>query len=232
MRERIFCIANSRKHGGHCIAGLTAQGKLIRLCGPSGAALNDADTDVGLMEQPRVLDELDVKLDRHIPDGHQSENWLISAGAIRVTSRPARSHWSGAIEKTCEPSSVVLGSNEASISAENAGALGRSLELIRPKDLRAKLRWRPGYPKPQFRALFGFRGAEYDLPITDPILERELRKDKVVLNEEMILPFPPCPRGGAFYATVSIGEEYQSGLCYKLIAAVFPVPWWLDRPRI
>jgi len=225
MRERILCIANSRKHQGHCIAGLTTRGKLIRLCGPSGAALSDADTDLGLMGQPRVLDELDVKLARPIPDGHQPENWLIADGALRVSSRKAPSHWGPSIEKAREPSSVILGNDQPVISAEDAVELGRSLELIRPKDLHFRMRWRPGLRIPRFRAAFRYRGAEYDLPVTDPSIERELRKDKDVLNEKMHLPFPRCPGGGDLYATVSIGEEYQDGMCYKLVAALFCVPW-------
>ncbi len=227
MRERILCIANSRKHGGHCIAGLTASGQFLRLCGPGGSALTDLDTDMGLMGQPRVLDELDVKLKRRIPDGHQSENWLVDGGSTRVVSRPAPSRWRQSIEKVSGPSSVVLGNDQALISAENARTLGRSLELIRPKDLRIGIRWRDGYRMPQFRGVFGFRGTEYDLPITDPILEREFRKDKEVLHEGVLFPFPSCPGGGALYATVSMGEEYQGGLCYKLIAALFFVPWWI-----
>ena len=64
MRERILCLANSRKLGGHCIAGLTAAGKFVRLCGPDGA-LTETDTDLGLRGQPRVLDELRESIARH-----------------------------------------------------------------------------------------------------------------------------------------------------------------------
>jgi hypothetical protein len=83
---------------------------------------------------------------------------------------------------------------------------------------------------PQFRGAFRYHRKEYDLPITDPTLEAEFRRDQEDLHEGRDFALP-IRTGLTWYATISIGEEFKNGFCYKLIAALFYIPWSLNPTR-
>jgi hypothetical protein len=193
--------------------------------------LTEVETELPFGGQIRVASEIDVKLLEHIPDGHQTENWLVDPSETRVVSLKASARWAEVLAAAREPDPVLLGNRDAKkIGAAEAGVLGRSLEIIRPKDVHWTMDgFRPnGLPK--FRVEFSFKGSKYDLPFTDPEIEATLRKLKEALHTGQPLRLPQPP-GAVLHATVSIGEELRDGICYKILAAVFFVPWWLSPRR-
>jgi hypothetical protein len=86
----VICLANSKKLGGWCIAGLRADG--------GGWVRPVADTDHGQLypghmklpdgSQPRALDLLRISLKEPRPLKSQPENWLVSAEPWRLWLGP------------------------------------------------------------------------------------------------------------------------------------------------
>ncbi len=81
--KTILCLANSRKHGGHCLAG-----KEIRADGQIGGwirpvrdreyeEISESERQYEDGSAPRVLDVIDVPLLDARPKDYQQENWLL-----------------------------------------------------------------------------------------------------------------------------------------------------------
>ena len=75
----MLCLANSRKPGGRCVAGLSSDGTWIRpVSTPESGALSHGQVMLG--EEGRQVEPLDavaVPVERPVPLPHQPENWLI-----------------------------------------------------------------------------------------------------------------------------------------------------------
>jgi hypothetical protein len=76
----IICLANSRKHGGHCVAGLRLDGGgWLR---PVGVAADGVlwpdDYTLTNGSEARTLDVIRVGLRTPRPAIHQPENWVIN----------------------------------------------------------------------------------------------------------------------------------------------------------
>src|SRR5216684_2031038 len=89
--HRLICLANSTKLGGHCVAGLRADGKgWIRPVSqlPDGdLSANQCTCSSGTVAAP--MDLLDVDVGRHRPVAHQQENWLVTEAPWNLVARPA-----------------------------------------------------------------------------------------------------------------------------------------------
>lgn len=212
---RLLCLANSRKLGGQCIAGLRLDGRgWIRPVSnfpdgtlyPSNYRLNDGST-------PQLLDIIEVGLEGPRPAQHQSENWLIDGTRWRLVRRPASRQEADMMWSHVTQGPALFGNCEDRV-AEGAN-VSHSLTIVRVQNLR----WRiTSYgEKRKTRALFRLRGALYDLAITDNTIEQGLRN-----LEEGIHPIDSAPGftpNQEVLLTISLGEPFE-GNCYKLIAAI------------
>lgn len=136
----ILCLANSRKMGGRCVAGLTGDGKWIRPV--------STDADGKLYQQHYVLDNgteasvLDVirlELDSARPAPHQHENWEISGKPWHYRGRLTGDRARGFLTRHAEPGPEVLGNRTDRVAyallVEHPAPA--SLALIQP----ASLQW-------------------------------------------------------------------------------------------
>jgi hypothetical protein len=210
-------LANSRKHNGRCIAGIELVGKApgdwIRpVSDRSGHEVNEWERNYEEGTDPQVLDVVSVPLLNEAPTGYQTENWLLNGEQYWI--KEGRLAWEDL--ELLESDQVQLWSNEASdsyhgvndrITSEVAAATGDSLRLIRVDDLRINVV--DGRYKRQVRANFTYLGARYDLGVTDPLVAREYLAK---VNGTYSI--------GEAYLAVSLGEEFDDGYCYKLVAAV------------
>jgi hypothetical protein len=215
---RIVCLANSRKHGGRCVAGkvLTddhSTGEWIRpVSGAEDGRLDPDDTAVDTGEMPALGDILRIRTGPRRNAGYPRENRLIGPGPWRRDGAwPAHRlddllDWPDTLWLNGHGSGD--GANDR-VPAEWAEARAtHSLVFIRPEKFAIHVRTGANGLK-QIRAGFSFRGESYRLPVTDEVVERAfLSRD-----------FGGYPIPGPVYLCVSLGEPCE-GFCYKLVAGV------------
>jgi hypothetical protein len=209
---RLICLANSRRDGGRCVAGIDLDsGRWIRPIPPRGGAIPEEKTFLsGKLFTP--LDVIELELDAPaFTTRFQCENRLMQNWNWRLAGLvDARD-----ILKYCNKEGIVLHSPGKTVEPSEMERLTperwTSLQLIHSAnvtfqpDPRIAIRW-------QARFSPGRSGPTYCLNITDPEATLRLnKKDKFK---------PEC------LLTVSLTEpkefkEYgKPELCYKLIAAV------------
>lgn len=223
--SEIICLANSRKRGGRCLAGLKTDGSgWVRPIGtgPDGALLPQHYHLGG--QDVRMLDSLDVDLSRPDPKPHQPENWLLARKwynpwhkPCRLAARRTTSEVRSLLESHLAPGPELLGCRRDRVQAESftQKPAQASLALVRPEQLRWLIKT-TGSGKRQTRALFTLAGAAYNLSLTDSAWEQRLGH----------LPLGTHERSAAgmdakddVLLTISLGEPFD-GSCYKLAAAV------------
>jgi len=215
----MVCLANSRKIGGRCVAGIrTDGGGWLRPIGdrkdgtlfPSEADLDDG-TEAG------VLDVVVVDVAEPRPSSYQPENWLLGPTQWRLMDRPARGKVLERLREHLVHGTALLGNTSDRIAAStfDSSPNESSLALIRPEEVRwiHTTNWRG---RPSARVRFKLSGADYDLSLTDPIWEDKVKakpegtyssSDLGISSEQDLM------------LTVSLGEPLN-GICYKFVAGV------------
>ncbi|HXB68252.1 MAG TPA: hypothetical protein VNY05_08415 [Candidatus Acidoferrales bacterium] len=221
--KRIVCLANSRKYSGRCIAGkeilANGYGKWIRpVSVRSTGEVSEGERRYQRGREPEVLDIVDIPMMRPAPMLYQTENHVIDAGRPwrktgeltvqdlgHLLDHPA-ALWSNG-------SSAHNGLNDR-VSQEEASGFDTSLCLIEPEGLTIGVHVEGAgiggsFGQRRVRAHFEYSGVPYILAVTDPITERAfLRK----ANGNYVL--------AAALICVSLGEPFDDGYCYKLVAAI------------
>lgn len=228
--RRIICLANSKKFKGRCLAGkLYTHGKIGGWIRPvsnrSDDSLNKLERQVGKDTEPQLLDILEFGIKKSIPTGHQVENWLINPNRLMVrTGRISPIELLPAIDKPINlwhtgKSSKTHGKNDL-VPENRIVDSNCSLYLIKIEKLKIQVvTHNYGYESRQVRGEFSYVGAEYNLVITDPIIDSEYKKksDGFYEIENLLL-------------TISLAEtkfevnKSESTGYYKLIAGVIKLP--------
>lgn len=216
--KTIVCFANSRKTAGRCIAGKEWQdGKAGDWVRPvSVRPTHEVSEEERRYEDgrdPHLLDILHVPCDSHHPLPHQCENHVIDPGYY--WAKQGKLSWED-IQDWLDNPNTLWGLGQGSYAGLNnrvaiAQEDGRSLYLISVERLRLLVgRKAPEYPdsKRAVRGEFIYRGANYRMDVTDPVVERNYLSQADGQYE--ILHPVLC---------ISLGDPYQ-GYFYKLIAAV------------
>lgn len=228
--RRIICLANSKKFKGRCLAGkLYTHGKIGGWIRPVSNrfddSLNKLERQVGKDTEPQLLDILEFGIKKSISTGHQVENWLINPNRLMVrTGRISPIELLPAIDKPINlwhtgKSSKTHGKNDL-VPQNRIGDSNCSLYLIKIEKLKIQVvTHNYGYESRQVRGEFSYVGAEYNLVITDPIIDSEYKKksDGFYEIENLLL-------------TISLAEtkfevnKSESTGYYKLIAGVIKLP--------
>src|SRR5437868_5121823 len=78
--KQLVCLANSRKKGGRCVAGIV-QGSQTEWIRPVSARpeheVSQTERQYNDRSDPRVLDIISIPLLQPQADRYQSENWLL-----------------------------------------------------------------------------------------------------------------------------------------------------------
>jgi len=77
--KRFICLANSRKLGQHCVAGIDSNGNWVRFVNPGGSALSKLDIADKQGKIPRLLETWKVVVRKKEPLYFQPENWVIDS---------------------------------------------------------------------------------------------------------------------------------------------------------
>lgn len=229
-RRQIVCLANSRKPDGRCIAGkLYFQGKfgswLRPISAREGEELSEAERHVGPKTEPAMLDILEFSIIAAKPSHHQTENWIINpkVGMQKVGSISPKDLMLALdrpINLWIVGSSSKRGKNDF-VPEDRIEEVTDSLFLINPTSFAIHVLTEDfmGRQSRQVRGQFSHYGAEYNLKITDPVVEvKYLAKGDGIYKIQNAL------------LTISLTEKVfrprynHSAGFYKLIAGVIEIP--------
>ncbi len=219
--KQIVCLANSRKPSGRCVAGkevsVDGTGRWVRPVSDRPTEdVSDGERAYRDGSDPQVLDIVDVPLLASRPRSHQTENWLLDPHSRWV--KRGRVSWDDLQTYTDAPIRLWVngycsfeGMNDR-VRQVDAGLQRRSLYLLSLRELSIRV-FAPGATfgtlKRRVQAEFSYGGTTYRLWVTDPQIERRYLTGP---DGEFLL--------GRCYVTVSLGEAYSDGYCYKLVAAI------------
>jgi hypothetical protein len=213
VKTTFICLANSRKYGERCIAGIEVKQngnywEIIHRNERPKWLRPVTNTEFGgvppiLVGRMDLLNIVEIEITALIPKSYQSENVLFEAKSLNVL---------GSITATWNNLSKLSNANDFSIFAGSGRKIHRdkmagvdySLALIEVRDMRIRVRDDNGH----LRAEFIHGQYHYDLPITDVNFIEKYTLDETVLdNAEHV------------FLTISLGIEHQE-FYYKLVAGV------------
>ena len=212
----MLCLANSRKDGNRCVAGLRTDGTWLRpVSTPESGALRYSQVmldGVGRAVEP--LDVVAVPVERPVPLPYQPENWLIADRPWRHVRTVEIADVRDLLEQAEYSESTLFGTPYDALNSEQIPSDGirDSLALVRVKHPIFTLKSRWGR-SPQVRASFRFAHDEYDLVVT---FAHELGKDEAGRRS-----------ASNWWFTLSLGDEFPIGLNvlhYKLVAGALRIP--------
>lgn len=213
MKTLFICLANSKKLGERCIAGVEVkkvnevyktvekEGKPkwlrpISEC-QHGAVAEDLVGGINLMD----IIEIDVK--ELCPNGYQSENATFKPESIKKIRHIRLSERN--LDRLIDMDQYNLfGNRGKEVSHDVIDSVEHSITLIKVIDFQIKRR----DPDGQLRIKFVFNHNRYDLPITDIDFIRRYNKNETLLKNTDRL-----------YLTISLGV-FDKGWHSKLVAGV------------
>ena len=213
-----LCLANSRREGARCVAGLVpGRGWVRPVPDQAGSAV-----PVSRVGHFGPLDLVDVDLGYPVPIPGQDENVFLGPdGFSKVREHdPARlrEEMESLIEE--RPSFLETGSPTRIPFAEvQSGGIGQSLALVEP----ASVEWRVETNRlgqPRVRCQFDLGWRRFGLRVTDPEIEGRFRSRGLGTYDRSVAGIPDDRR---LLLTISLGGPFE-GFCYKLVAAVLALP--------
>lgn len=224
-RLEILCLANSRKVGGRCVAGLAADrsGWVRPLGTTESGALSPLERRLDDRSDPALLDVISVPVGKRVPEPHQPENRAYARGGWRLVRRTTFPAAEGFLRAHTHDGSPLFGNTgdrvEFSVFERNPARY--SLALVFPDEVA----WFVGVSfrgSTQVRARFSWGRTEYDFGVTDLEWFSKVSALGKGWHKTEALGFPT---GQKFMLTVSLGEPAPfDECCYKLVAAVIPIP--------
>ncbi len=222
---RLVCLANSKKHGAHCVAGIDlATNQWIR-------PVSDLDDGRILREtrlvdgrEPKLLEILEIPLAETGPDfGYEPENRSLEPGAWKLAGC-VFIDW---LHGFASQETAVMLSTEPFVTLEWLRDLPpdrrRSLDLVEASDFRIVNRGPSVQGGHKWNGVFTRGGVTYSFPISDPFFTEKLERGyepaaHVLLTISLSMPYFPRSWNG------------EGTPCWKLIAAVIEMEPGRGRP--
>ena len=214
----IVCLANSRKIGGRCVAGLTRSGEWVRPVGPGqDGTLTYPQYLLDDGADSAVLDVIRIEVHARRPEPHQPENWVVAASTWQRRGHLATAAALAFLGQHLHVGPDLLGNSSDRVLYQRLVAQqgAASLAVIEPRDLRWHITTSMRGNR-QTRAMFALGGAHYDLSVTDPAWEVRLASLAHGIHDNRAVGIGA---GERVFLTISLGEPFL-GDCYKLVAAV------------
>ncbi|MBE9221771.1 hypothetical protein IQ215_03595 [Cyanobacterium stanieri LEGE 03274] len=221
-KVEIICLANSKKLGGRCIAGIRTDGKgWIR---PVGSNNNDGtlfanDYTLSNGSEPQILSVIQIAISTPKPQLYQPENWLTERIPWQLVGKTLNKSHLQLIENAFFQGDSIFGTRGDRISYHQLqqNPAKSSLEIIQPLNITWCINNNYSGNR-QIRAIFSLHNVQYNLVVTDPNWLEHLTKFELGCYSSKDIGLSQEVQ---FLFTISLGVPYK-GHCYKLIAAVIP----------
>ena len=199
----IVILANSIKHGQHCVAGKCVNtGSWIRpVSDQQGSELSNEQAKY---QNPygvypvRPLQKIRMGFLRNVPLLHQPENRLIDGNRWQQHYSVSPDHLADYVDS---PKNLWGRESRVVYTTISNGTyvVPQSLYLVQVENLTLYYT-----DERKRRAVFTYNDIEYDLAVTDPSFDEIIREQREIQG----------------ILCVSLGEEFK-GYCYKLVATIF-----------
>lgn len=225
--KQLVILAKSRMGGGLCFAGRELDGERawVRINGPdvNRPAIQKRLCKYQDGDQAQLLDIVEIAFDRHEPDEHQTENWLIDPevrwrriDALPLNGLPpfvddADGLWydedwpGGSTVEGCMDRVPRKFAEDATDSLRLLKVDGLHIKLY-PRQSRHEYQWRP-----QLYTRFNHGDLEYTMHCTDIRMEEQYCHHKDEREWDL----------GPSFICVSLASFYK-GHAHKLVAGVIP----------
>lgn len=213
MNTFFLCLANSKKFGERCIAGieLKKDGKKFQpvekegkpcWLRPISKSQHGAVGEV-LVGGINLMDIIEIDIEELCPNGYQSENATFKQKSIKKVGNIRLSEEN--LDRLIDmEQSCLFGNRGRAVPEDVIDSVENSLTLIKVTDFQVNRRNSDG----QLRIDFEFNHNRYDLPITDVNFIKRYNDNEVLLENAYYL-----------YLAISLGI-FHNGWHSKLIAGV------------
>jgi len=227
----LICLANARKRSERCVAGLRADaGGWIRLVSRAEhGEFTYAQRNLGEAGEPQNFDLICVELVAPRSTPGQPENCLVGNAPWKLLQRPASSRMWPILASQLGTEDVIFGSgsDRLAVTSFHSNPVSASLALVKPQ--RVRFLHEVIGSKKRARALFALGQNCFNLAVTDPPFEQKLKglpagypslSDLGIADERKML------------FCMSLGEPFEDGNCYKLVAGVLLLPSTWALPQL
>ena len=210
--KTLVCLANSKKLGHRCVAGVEQDtGTWVRPIGSGDhGEVTLAEQQLAGGGHPQLLDVIEVPLAAPVPQPGQPENWSLAPGQWTKVGHVGADDARQLLTRlaTNDP---LFGTNAKSIPASRvqAGEVTHSLAVVQPHDLNWEKRTKFGGGT-QVRGQFTHSGVWLDLPLTDLAFLSYFAAAELGDYDHS---------GDGVFLVISLGEPLEDEH-YKLIAGV------------
>lgn len=212
----VLCLANSRKLGGKCVAGIDlATKKWIRPVNAGGGALSGSDIRFSDSLIPKPLDIVKIPILRPEPLYYQPENWVINHEYY--WSKIGNADISN-LKEYLDDDRYILFNEYDALDADviSRKPINKSLVLIRVNPVIFRKTFNTS-GRPQIRAIFNYKDNNYNLVVTDTEWESIFLK-----RDGQYWDMGDYPFERDFYFIIGLGEVFRR-YHYKLVVTVIPI---------
>lgn len=203
MTNTVVILANSVKHGKHCVAGKCINSKkwIRPVSNMDGKELNNNQASYSnkygtFIVKP--MQKIEMNLGKHVPLVNQPDNYVISDTRWNQRYKIENSE----LEYFLDHPKTLWGSRSKVSYQEIINGnlkIDQSLYLVKVENLTLYVN---DYNKR--RASFTYNNIAYELPVTDPMF------DKIISNNQQL----------SGILCISLGECFNDN-CYKIVATIF-----------
>jgi hypothetical protein len=213
MPIRFVCLANSKKEGGRCVAGILLDKNNKPIIGKLGPKWirpiynnEHGEIPTGLVSHIQILDIVEIEVDTYQTQGYQSENASFDENSIDVVDSYQIAELGGLCE---DERPKLFGNTGKAIHPDKIYLLHYSLMLIQVDDFTVHEKPHEYNPdKTQFRLEFLYKRNKYDFAITDPVFLGNYKKNDQYLSGVSTL-----------FLTLSVGVKHMDWY-HKLVAGI------------
>ena len=211
----LLCLANSRRDGGRCIAGIDLKsGKWVRPVKSDSSPFTMSEVSYKNDTSPNVLDKIKIRVLRSKASYYHPEDCIVDQRfRWERIGGCKRKNISQYVDATAPY--LFKDSNDRLLARDLENQpLSKSLMLVRLPSVTFRKMWGQNKYRPQIRALFKHRGFEYNLVVTDDAWEGKFAK-----RDGPYWDMGDYTFNDTFYLTIGMGEKFGS-YHYKLVVAV------------
>lgn len=210
MKIELLLMANSKKLGGRCLAGLRTDNwtwvRPVSNTQHGAIATKECEVVGGVL---RPLDLIVCEVNKYVPSPHQAENWLVKEGSIRLLSHESMANVESKLKKVSKIYPYFTRSSNPSIPASYFAEKSERQSSLALIEVASAVIDETRHIKFKHKNLF------WKLKLTD---------------EHFLFP-GTVEKVGPAYLCVSVGEYWQKmNSHWKFVAGIIPISNIVNTP--